>query len=125
MEHYCMRVLTCLGRDGRPKLLVEFNNDAETDQYVLLALNLQENRIHVHILTIVLNVARRVHHHAISNGTVICKNCDASRSWPLLSCCARKGGRPYLEEAEHDGQDVLGVWSEVLISRDAVNDLQH
>ena len=42
MEHYCMRVLTCLGRDGRAKLLVEFNNNAETDQYVLLTLNLQE-----------------------------------------------------------------------------------
>ena len=42
-----------------------------------------------------------------------------------LSCCSWKRCVSYLQEAEHDRQDVFGVRSEVLIGRDAVNDLQH
>lgn len=32
---------------------------------------------------------------------------------------------PYLKEAKHHSQDVLGVWTKVFICWDAVDDFQH
>ena len=40
-----------------------------------------------------------------------------------MEVAARQAG-PYLQEAEHDRQDVLGVRSEVLVGGDTVDDLQ-